>query len=66
MTKSPKSIQEVAQPIEETSAMHLIITLPGKVPNILGHCKQDNSFLSFSHSPFDGCPTTCITIMPLF
>ena len=35
MTESPKSIQEFAQPIVQTSAMPLIITLPGKYQNIL-------------------------------
>ena len=33
MTESPKSIEEVSLPIGETSAMPLIITLPGKLPN---------------------------------
>ena len=33
--QSPEAIQEVPQPIGETSAMALIITLPGKLPIIL-------------------------------
>ena len=34
-TESPESIQEVAQPVGETSTTPLVITLPGKLPNIL-------------------------------
>ena len=33
-TESPKSIQEVAVPIGDTSAMPFIATLPGKLTNI--------------------------------
>ena len=33
ITKSPESIQDVAQPLGVTSIMTLVITLPGKLPN---------------------------------
>ena len=35
ITKSPESIQDVAQPLRVTSIMPLVIILPGKLPNIL-------------------------------
>ena len=35
ITKSPESIPDVAQPLRVTSIMPLVITLPGKLPNIL-------------------------------
>ena len=40
MTESPESIQEVVWPIGVTSAMPLVITLPGKLPT---YYKQHNN-----------------------
>ena len=34
-TESPESIHEVGQPVGVTSTTPLVVTLPGKLPNIL-------------------------------